>query len=62
MIFTANTEILKVSGGRISSRNNLHVGCESLLKETMSEKLLISVFASLKILITCGNANFKKIL
>jgi len=46
----------------ISSRNNLHAGCVSLLKKTMSEKLLISEFALQNILITCGNANFKKIM
>ena len=37
-------EIVKVSGGRSSSRINLHVGYESFLKKTMSEKSLITKY------------------
>jgi len=40
-IYGQSLEIPKASGGRRSSRNNLHVGCESFLKKTMSEKSFV---------------------
>ena len=47
-------EILKVSGGRSSSRINLHVGYESFLKKTMSEKSLITKYEFInKLYVTC---------
>ena len=56
-------EIVKVSGGRSSSRSNLHVGYESFLKKTMSEKSLITKYAFVnKLYLTCGNANFQEFL
>ena len=71
MIFGANTFSWAVFRNSESirgkdaqdSRINVHVGYESFLKKTMSEKSLITKYAFInKLYLTCGNASFKEIL